>query len=57
MIKDGIKLIKKLSNVITETNTDNDNIEPSQQPAATNTPSRFLNDTLTPPQDNIDSCY
>lgn len=57
MIKDGIKLINKLSNVITETNTDNDNIEPSQQPTATNTPSRFLNDTLTPPQDNIDSCY
>ena len=33
--------------------TDNDNINPSQQPSATNTPSRFLSDTFTSPQDNI----
>ena len=33
-------------------NTDNDNINPSQQPSATNTPSRFLSDTSTHPQEN-----
>ena len=30
-----------------------DNINPNQQSSATNTPSRFLNNTFTPPQDNI----
>ena len=48
MIKDGRydSFYRKLS-------SDNDNINPSQRPSATNTPFRFLNDTFTPPQDNI----
>ena len=57
MIKDGIIINKKSSNgydsFYRKLSTDNDNINPSQQPSAANTPSRFLNDTFTPPQDNI----
>ena len=34
-------------------NADNENINPSQQPSATNTPSRFLSDAFTPPEDII----
>ena len=56
MIKDGIIINKKSPNgddsFYRKLNTDNDNINPSQLPSATNTPSRFLSDTFTPPQDN-----
>ena len=57
MIKDGITLNKKSPNrydsFYMKLSTDNDNINPRQQPSATNTPFRFLRDTFTPPQDNI----
>ena len=57
MIKDGIIINKKSPNrydsFYRKLSTDNDNINPSQQPSATNTPSCFLNDTFTPPQDNM----
>ena len=57
MIKDGIIINKKSPNgydaFYRKLSTDNHNINPSQQPSATNTPSRFLSDTFTPPQDNI----
>ena len=57
MIKDGIIINKKSSNgydsFYRKLSTDNDNINPSQQPFAANTPSRFLSDTSTHPQENI----
>ena len=57
MIKDGIIISKKSTNrydsFYRKLSTDNDNINPSQQPSATNTPSRFLSDTFTAPQNNI----
>ena len=57
MIKDGIIINKKSLNeydsFYRKLSTDNDNINPSQQPSATNAPSCFLSDTFTPPQDNI----
>ena len=57
MIKDGIIINKKSPNgydsFYRKVNTNNDNINPGQQPSATNTQSRFLSDTFTLPQDNI----
>ena len=57
MIKDGIISNKKSPNeydsFYRKLSTDNDNINPSQQPSAINTPSHFLSDTFTPPQNNI----
>ena len=57
VVKDGIILNKKSPNgydsFYRKLSTDNDNINPRQQPSVTNTPFRFLNDTCTPPQDNI----
>ena len=57
MVKDGIILNKKSPNgydsFYRKLSTDNDNINPRQQPSVTNTPFRFLNDTCMPPQDNI----
>ena len=59
MIKDGIIINKKSPNgydsFCRKFNTDKDNFNPRQQPSAINTPSRFLNDTFTPPQDNIET--
>ena len=59
MVKDGIirRRNKKSRNgydsFYRKLSTDNDNINPSQQPSATNSPPRLLSDTFTPPQDNI----
>ena len=57
MIKNGTIKNRKSSNgydsFYRKLSTDNDNINPSQQPSATNTPFRFLKDTFTPSQDNI----
>ena len=57
VVKDGIILNKKSPNgydsFYRKLSTDNDNINPRQQPSVTNTPFRFLSDTCTPPQDNI----
>ena len=57
MIKDEIIINKKSPNgyhlFYRKLSTDNNNINPSQQPSARNTPSRFLSDIFTPPQDHI----
>ena len=53
MIKDGIIINNESRNgsdsFYRKVSTDNDNIDPSQQPSATNTPYRFLNDTFVSP--------
>ena len=56
-VKDGIIIINKKSpneydSSCRKLSTDKNNINPSQQPSATNTPFRFLSDTFTPQQDN-----
>ena len=57
IIRDGVIRNKKLPNgydsFYRKLSTDNDNIKPSQQLSEANTPSRFLRDTFTPPQDNM----
>ena len=57
VIKDGIIIKKKSPNrcdsFYGKLSTDNDNINPSQQPSVTNTPSCSLSDAFTLPQDNI----
>ena len=57
MIKDGIIINKKspsgYNSFYRKLSTDNDNINPSLQPSATNSPSHFLSDTFTPLHNNI----
>ena len=56
MIKNGIIINQKSPNgcdsFYKKLSTDNDNINPTQQRSATNTPPCFLSDTFTPPQDH-----
>ena len=56
-VKDGIiintKSPNKYDSSCRKLSTDKNNINPSQQPSATNTPFHFLSDTFTPPQDKV----
>ena len=57
IIKDGTIINKKSPNrydsFYRKLSTDNDNMNPSQQPSATNTQFRFLSERFKSPQDNI----